>query len=397
MLFNARIIARGGARPDLILLAIEDITERKRAEEALRETAAMTYAGVQTAMDGVITIDERANILSFNPAAERIYGFSAAEVIGKSIAVLKDPAPHGENDGLLAHYLRVGEQEGSGRRKDGTTFPCDLYVSEFVEGTARRFVVTIRDVTERKYTEAHIRRQQAEMAHVLRVATIERFAAGLAHELNQPLTAIANDVETCATYIRTGKRGGRQLLELLDRAGAEALRAGDIVHHLREFVKRSEPRLESADLRDVVRNATRWLAREMEHEHITLRLDFAPGPLPVRIDHIQIEQVFVNLLQNAVDAIREARTGPRGIRIRTARTKDGMAEVAFDDTGAGVSAVATERLFEPFFTTKPQGMGMGLAICLTIAEMHRGRLLVEPGRSGSGTTVRLLLPLEESP
>jgi C4-dicarboxylate-specific signal transduction histidine kinase len=186
------------------------------------------------------------------------------------------------------------------------------------------------------------------------------------------------------------------LLPLLDRAGAEALRAGDIVHHLREFVKRSEPRLELADVGEVARSATRWLAREMEHAHIALRLDFAREALPVRVDQIQIEQVFVNVMQNAVDAIREAGTEPRGIRIRTARTKDGMAEVAFDDTGVGVSAVATERLFEPFFTTKPQGMGMGLAICLTIAEMHRGRLFVEPGRSGSGTTVRLLLPLEES-
>jgi C4-dicarboxylate-specific signal transduction histidine kinase len=234
------------------------------------------------------------------------------------------------------------------------------------------------------------------MAHVLRVATIERFAAGLAHELNQPLTAIANDLEACATYVRAGKGGSRRLLTLLDRAGAEALRAGEIVHHLREFVQRTEPRLESADLCEVARNATRWLAREMEHEHIKLRLDFAARKLPVRVDRVQIEQVFVNLMQNAVDAIREAGKQPREIRVRTSHTEDGMAEVAFDDTGTGVSAVAAERLYEPFFTTKPQGMGMGLAICLTIAEMHRGRLSVEPSKSGAGTTVRLLLPLEGS-
>jgi len=118
-------------------------------------------------------------------------------------------------------------------------------VSEFDEGGARRFVVTIRDVTERKRTEAQIRRQQGEMAHVLRVATIERFAAELAHELNQPLAAIANDLEACATYVRAGKSGPRRLLVLLDRAGAEALRAGAIVGHLRAFVQRAEPRFES--------------------------------------------------------------------------------------------------------------------------------------------------------
>jgi two-component system CheB/CheR fusion protein len=394
MLLNARTLTRGGGRPDLILLAIEDITERKRAEHALRDSAAMTRAGVQTAIDGVITIDDRATVLSFNPAAERIFGFTGREVIGQNFGILEVPQDRDESAGDPARHLRTGAREGRGRRKDGTHFPCDFYGSEFDDGSGRRFVVTIRDITERKRTEEQIRRQQAEMAHVLRVATIERFAAGLAHELNQPLTAIANDVEACATYVRSGKSGRRRLLGLLDRAGAETLRAGEIVHHLREFVQRTEPRLESADLCEVARHATRWLAREMEHEHIKLRLDFKAPKLPVRVDRVQIEQVLVNLMQNAVDAIREAGKEPREILMRTSRTEDGMAEIAFDDTGAGVAAVAADRLYEPFFTTKPQGMGMGLAICLTIAEMHRGRLSVKARTSGAGTTVRLLLPLE---
>jgi two-component system CheB/CheR fusion protein len=395
MLLNARTLTRGGGRPDLILLAIDDITERKRAEQTLRESAARTQAGVQTAVDGVITIDEGATILSFNPAAERIFGFMGDEVIGRDFGILEAPLDRDEGADALACPPCIGQREGRGRRKDGTMFPCDLYVSEFDDGVGRRFVVTVRDVTERKHTEEQIRRQQGEMAHVLRVATVERLAAGLAHELNQPLTAIANDVEACATYVRSGKGGSRQLLALLDRARAEALRAGEIVHNLREFVQRTEPRLEAADLREVARTATRWLAREMEHEHITLRLDFAAQKLPVRVDRVQIEQVFVNLMQNAVDAIREAGTETREIWLRTSRTEDGMAEVAIDDTGTGVSAAVASRLYEPFFTTKPEGMGMGLAICLTIAEMHRGRLSVEPGRSGAGTTVRLRLPLEE--
>jgi C4-dicarboxylate-specific signal transduction histidine kinase len=232
------------------------------------------------------------------------------------------------------------------------------------------------------------------MAHVLRVATVERFAAGLAHELNQPLAAIANDVEACATYVRAGKVAPRRLLGLLDRAGAEALRAGGIVHHLREFVQRTEPRLEVTDLREVARNATRWLAQEMEQEQIVLHLDGGARPLPVCIDPIQIEQVVVNLLQNGVDAIREAGATTREMWLRTSMGEDGMVEAAVDDTGPGVSAAAADRLYEPFFTTKPDGMGMGLAICLTIAEMHQGCLSVEPRAAGTGTTVRLVLPLE---
>ncbi len=395
MLLNARVLTRGGGRPDLILLASQDVTERKRAEQTLRQSGAMTRAGVQMAVDGVVTLDERVNILSFNPAAERIFGYAADEVIGQSFASLMLPRD-GDGAGSLARDLLAQEQETRGRRKDGTVFPCDLRVSEFHDGGGRRFVATIRDISERKRSEEQIRRQQAELAHVLRVATIERFAAGLAHELNQPLTAIANDIEACATYVRSGKDTQGRLLGMLDRAGAEALRAGEVVHHLRQFVRRTEPRLEPTDLCEVVRNSTRWLLREIENEHITLRLDLGTRPLPVCVDRVQIEQVLVNLIQNAIDAIREANTTTREIVLRTSRAANGTVEVAIDDTGTGLSPAAAERLYEPFFTTRSEGMGMGLAICRTIAEWHRGDLVVEPRTSGSGTTVRLVVPLEGS-
>jgi C4-dicarboxylate-specific signal transduction histidine kinase len=269
-------------------------------------------------------------------------------------------------------------------------------VGEYDDGTGRCFVATLRDITERKQTEEHARRQQAEMAHVLRVATIERLAAGLAHELNQPLTPIANHIETFATNVRAGNVGPRPLLGLHDRAGAEALRAGEIVHHLREYVQRGEPRLEPSDLTEIVRNATRWLAREMERERITLRLDLVAQPLPIVADRVQLEQVMVNLLQNAVDAVREAGTERRDIVIHTTQM-DGTAEVSVDDTGIGLPAAAAERLYEPFFTTKPEGMGMGLAISRTIVEMHHGQLAVEPRAAGAGTTVRLTLPVDRTP
>jgi two-component system, chemotaxis family, CheB/CheR fusion protein len=401
MLLNARILARGGDRPDLILLAMEDITERRRAEHALRESEAMTRAGITAAVDGVVTTDERGTVLSFNPAAELIFGYTGGEVIGQNVRMLMPPADLDAYEGSVADFLKAADrqaigiaQEVRGRHKNGTTFPMDLHLSEFDDGAGRRFVATIRDITERKWAEEQVRRRQAELAHVLRVATIERLAASLAHELNQPLTAIANEVEACATYVRSGKREPRRLLSLLERAGAEALRAGEIVHHLRDFVLRSEPRLESADLCEVIRNATRWLAREMEHERIALRLDLAPQGLLVLADRIQIEQVLVNLLQNAIDAIRDAGNEAREIRVRTSQGEDGMAEVLVDDTGIGFAAEVTARLYEPFYTTKPQGMGMGLAISRTIVELHHGRLSVAPRESGFGTTVRLLLPVD---
>jgi len=401
LLLNARTLARRGGRPDRVLLAIEDITERKRAERTLRDSAAMTRAGVRSSLDGVVTIDEHGTILSFNPAAEQLFGYTASEVIGQDIRMLAPLFEHATYDGYLASHPETGAQDafGSGReihgqRKDGTVFPVDLHVSAFDDGAGRRFVGTIRDITSRKQTEDKLRRQQAELAHVLRLATIERLAAGLAHQLNQPLSAIANGVEACAAYVRSGKRGPRRLLALLDNASAEALRAGEIVHHVREFVQRSEPRLEATDLCEVARSATRWLMREMEQERITLQLDLPPAGLPVQADRIQIEQVLVNLIQNAVDAIREAGKSVRQIRVRAAQRADGMAEVAVHDSGTGLSADIAERLHEPFFTTKPQGMGMGLAISRTIVEAHNGQLTIDARASGLGTTVRVALPLD---
>ena len=401
LLLNARTLARGSGRPDLILLAIEDITDRKHAEETLRESEAMTRAGVRTAVDGIVTIDERGTVLSFNPAAEQMFGYSGGEVIGQAVTML---APEADRGNGMASYLQAVDpetpglgQEVRGRRKNGTIFPIDLHVSAFGEGVRRRFVGTIRDITERKRTEEEGRRHQAELAHVLRLATIEHLASGLAHELNQPLAAIANEVEACATYVREGKREPHRLLALLERAGGEAIRAGEIVHHLREFVQRSPAHPAPMDLSEVVRNALQWFVREVEQAHIAMRIELASETLQVRADRIQIEQVLVNLLQNALDAIGETRDEPREIRIRTARTGDQMAEVVIDDTGNGVGAGVAERLYEPFFTTKPQGMGMGLAISRSIVELHQGRLSVAPRASGRGTTVRMALPLDPSP
>ncbi len=398
---DTRTLARGGGRPDLILLAIEDITERKRTEVILRESEAMTRAGVRTAVDGMITIDERGTVLSFNPAAEQMFGYSGSEVIGQTVAMLAPELGGADHAGPRFRpadpsVLGVG-REIRGRRKDGSAVPLDLHVSAFDDGVHRRFVGTLRDITDRKRTEEEGRRHQAELAHVLRVATIEHLASGLAHEINQPLAAIANEIEACATYVRAGTQEPRRLLASLEHAGAEALRAGGIVHHLREFVQRSPAHLEVTDLSAVVRNAIQWFTRETEQARITVRLDLTTMALRVCVDRIQIEQVLVNLLQNAIDAITDAVAETREITIYTSRREDRMAEVAIDDTGIGFHAAAAERMYEPFFTTKPQGMGMGLAISRSIVEMHHGQLSLMPRTAGSGTTVIMALPLDPVP
>jgi two-component system sensor kinase FixL len=272
----------------------------------------------------------------------------------------------------------------------------DLTVSEFHGDVGRRFVGTVRDITARKQAEEQLRLQQAELAHALRIATMERLAAGLAHELNQPLSAIANGVEACAAFVRMGKGKPAKLLDLLERAGTEALRAGEIVHRLRDFVQRGRGRREPIDLRELVRKASRWLMREMEREHVVLRLHLGTHSLPVLADRVQIEQVFVNILQNAIDAVRETGAGGREIEVKAGRGAQGMAEVLVHDTGRGLSGEVMQRLFEPYFTTKTQGLGMGLAISRTIIEAHEGRLSLQSRASGTGATVRVELPLHRT-
>jgi two-component system CheB/CheR fusion protein len=285
MLLNARALLRGGGRPGLILLAIEDVTERKRAQEAILES----------------------------------------EV--------------------------------------------------------------------RKQVEEERRQQQAELAHVLRIATIGELASGLAHELNQPLSAIANGLEACARYVRSGEPDSTKLLALLDDASAEALRTGEIVEHLRGSIQKGQPQFGQTDLGEIARAVPRLLKHEIEQEQITLRFDVGPHPLPIYADHIQIEQVLVNLVQNAIDAVRDTSRDRKEIQL-SACTVEGMVEAAVRDTGVGISAAAAARLFEPFFTTKPRGLGMGLAISRSIIEAHRGRIWVErPADGNLGTTVRFTLPL----
>jgi len=396
--YEARVIT---SERDEVVAIVRDITERKRTEQKLRESEARVRSILETVAEGIVSIDDHGTVLSFNPAAEKIFGYTADEVIGRNVKMLMPPPYRELHDNFIVSYLSTGVQKviGSrrevvGRRKNGTTFPMEVGVSEFHEGGGHRFTGIVRDIAERKQAEEQVRQRQAELAHVLRVSTMGELASGLAHELNQPLSAVANDVEACAAYVRSGDTTADSLLELLEHAASEALRAGEIVHHLREFVEKREPQLAVLDLRDLVRSVARLLEPELRQHRITLRLDPAPAALPICADGVQIEQVLVNIVQNAIDAILEAGGDQKEVGVRISQNEDGMAEIAVHDTGTGLSAGVAERIYEPFFTTKPHGLGMGIPISRSIIEAHHGRLSMAPRADGlSGTTVRLVLPL----
>ena len=393
-----------------IVITLSDV-----AAEALQEARLYAESIVDTVREPLLVLDGHLHVLSANRSFYSAFKVSEQSTVGRSLYelgnrqwdipqlryVLGEVLPQKQvlNDLEVEH-----EFEAIGRRTmllnarallRGGDRP-DLILLAMEDVTERKQIQqALRDGETRQQLEGQVRQRQTELAHALRISTVGELASGLAHELAQPLSAIANGVEACARYVRAGKAKSAKLLALLEEASAEALRAGDIVAHLRGFIEKGKPQFERTDLREIARNVPRLLGHEIEHEQITLRLDLGPQPLPIVADRIQIEQVVVNLMQNAIDVVREARRGHREIRLE-ARTVQGMAEVAVHDTGAGVSAAAAERLFEPFFTTKPTGLGLGLAISRSIIEAHQGRLWVEsPGDGGGrGTTVRFTLPLQ---
>jgi two-component system sensor kinase FixL len=314
--------------------------------------------------------------------------------------MLIKPAYRQEHDWDLAKYGREGssesvniDRETFGHRKDQTDFPMKLTLRDISGRKEGLVVATVHDLTARRRAEEQMRQHEAELAHVLRVSTMGEMAASLAHELNQPLNAIANDLRACEAYARAPQIDSGKLAPLLKRAGAEALRAGSIIHHLREFLQKGTLSLEVVDLGSLVREVTDLLRREIEENQVTLRLNLAPRRLPIHADTIQIEQVIVNLIRNAIEAMRNARHGSRVLELETTSTGDGMAELAVRDTGEGISKELAEQMFEPFFTTRAEGLGMGLAISRSILEAHNGRLWIDPQDSSTGATVRFALPL----
>ena len=246
-----------------------------------------------------------------------------------------------------------------------------------------------KDITARKRAEATVREHQAQPAHVLRVSTMGEMAAGLAHEINQPLGAIANVAQGSARRLRAGTIAAADLLPVVESIGAEALCAGEVIRRLRDLVRKEDPRQVPVDVNQLVRDSLRLIEAEARARGVAIALELAPALPRVAANDIQIEQVLLNLLLNGVEAVEADGRGQRVVTVRTAAADRGV-EVAVRDTGAGLPAPPAD-VFAPFFTTKPHGLGMGLSISRSIVEAHGGRLWAAPNPD-RGSTFRFHLP-----
>jgi two-component system sensor kinase FixL len=361
------------------------------------EREALLQAIVETSPDGLITIDETGRIQSFNPAAEQIFGYAAAEVIGHNVACLM-PSPYREqHDSYIRRYLRTGEKriigigrEVLGRRKDGTVFPLELAVGEVQAAGHRVFAGFVRDVSARRLAEARLRELQAELIHVSRLSAMGEMASALAHELNQPLTAIMNYAQATRRLLGGADEARASALSgLLDKIVQQGSRAGQIIRRLRQFIAKGETERTLADVNGVTEEASALALIGAAGKGIAVRRMLEDGLPPVLMDKIQIHQVITNLIRNSVDALGDIGRGE--ILIRTRRTS-AQIEISVADTGPGLAPEVAARLFQPFVTTKPNGMGIGLSICRTIVEAHGGKLSAGDN-PGGGAVFTVSLPL----
>jgi len=381
-------------------MARERARTASRSQE-LREREAHLQSILDTIPDAMIVIDERGLMQSFSAAAERLFGWGQAEVIGRNVDMLMPSPYHEQHDGYLARYRATGERRiiGIGRvvvgqRSDGSTFPMELSVGEIRVADRRFFTGFVRDLTERQETEARLQDLQAELVHVSRLTAMGEMASALAHELNQPLSAIANYLRGSRRLLEKGDPADLpRLAEALEKAGDQALRAGDVIHRLREFIGRGETerRIESISKLIEEASALALVGVKEVGVHVTMRFD--PRADQVLADRVQIQQVVINLLRNSVDAMRAVRSGE--LRVRAADQGDGFTVVTVSDTGSGISDEVLPRLFEPFMTTKKDGMGVGLSICRTIVEAHGGSIWAQ-NNDGPGATFAFTLPLAEA-
>src|SRR6476469_10069944 len=371
------------------------------ASEQPLEAEAHLRSILATVPDAMVVIDEAGLILSFSAAAEKMFGYSESEVVGENVKMLMPNPDRDRHDQYLINYLTTGKRKiiGIGRvttalHRDGNTFPIELAVGEAWSAGRRIFTGFIRDLTERQETLLRLQDLQSELAHVGRVSEMGTLASSLAHELNQPLTAVASYCE-----------GARELLErepdaetlamareALDEAAQQAVRAGQIVRRLRDFMSNGEMERRVESLQRLVTEANA-LALVGSREHgIDVQVSLDPNADLVFVDRIQVQQVLVNLIRNAIDAMIESPL--RKLSIRTLR-EDGMTRVTVEDTGTGISDTIADQLFQPFVTSKQSGMGIGLSICRTIVEAHGGRIWFEPG-SKCGTAFHFTLPSGEA-
>ena len=393
-LMSAAIVSDERGAPLFLIGTAIEITEHKRAEEELRRQALL----FENMLDGVIITDAQSRIIDWNPAAARILGYSRAEALEH---VVDDVLPADR----VAH-MRAAMQAGDkdhGRWsdvipvtcRDGSTRVCETVVVGLDGCAEPGQLIVVRDVTDQRQAEEEARRRRDELAHVARVAALGEMATGLAHELNQPLTAILYFARGCSRRLAGGSWDSNEVAEVIERIASQAERAAAFIERVRSFVRKDHPRFASIDVHEPLHGAAEFLAHDLREQGVAVRFELDEQLRRVHADPIELEQVILNLLRNAIEAVRDNTPGERAVTLRTASMAGEAAVISVEDNGCGFAESDSASLFDAFYTTKANGLGMGLGISRTIVEAHGGRLWAV-SQPGQGATFRFTVPFAQT-
>jgi two-component system sensor kinase FixL len=365
--------------------------ERRRwAVEDSQAREAHVNSILATVPDAMIVIDEGGIMQSFSSTAERLFGWLGHEVVGRNVSMLMPDPYRTEHDGYLDRYMTTGEKRiiGTGRivvgeRKDGSTFPLELSVGEMRSGDRRYFTGFIRDLSERQATEQRLHELQSELVHMSRLTAMGEMASTLAHELNQPLSAITNFIRGAGRRLSAPQPDIEKIRQGLDSAAAQALQAGEIIRRLRDFVSRGDTERRIESLPKLIEEAGALALVGAKPLGVQVRFQIDRRVDLVLADKVQIQQVLLNLIRNAIEAMD--RSERRELIIAAKALNDETVEIWVSDTGSGIREDVADQLFKPFVSTKAQGMGVGLSICRTIVEAHGGKIEVRSNPNGGAT------------
>jgi PAS domain S-box-containing protein len=371
------------------------ITERKRAEEALRESEARFRTFVDHATDTFMLHNEDGEILEVNRNACESLGYSRDQMIGMT-PFFFDLELNAATWQRNREHLKAGgiaTLESRYRRRDGTVFPVEVRMREFGQGEQRMIISLSRDITERKRAAEAFREMQAELTHANRAAAMGQITASVAHEVSQPITAMLCNAEAALSWLDSQPPDVADARRALATIVTDANRAGEVLNWIRALIKKTPGRKESIDVNNAILDVVTMARSELLKHGVSLQTDLATGLPLIEGYRVQLQQVVLNLILNAVEAMSRVDEPPRELRISTTRNASRGILVAVRDSGPGLDPKMVNRLFDPFYTTKPEGIGMGLPICNSIVEAHGGRFSAGANEP-RGAVFQFTLPLE---
>ncbi len=382
-----------------------DITELKRAEEAARRNEALFREFFKKSRLLFLSLDHECRVTACNAHLLESLGYEGTEIVGRNwidtvvpereratILQVFRQSIQGDSAANPVHYENdILTRSGVPRR-----IMWDSVVIDDPTGDAPAVIAVGADVTEQRLAEEEAQSLRDRLAHVARIGTMGEMATGFAHELNQPLAAINNYAQGVLRRMQTDKKKFPEIVQALESLSAQAERAGEIIRRIRWFVRKNALSKQLIDLNRAILDALAFLRSEAQEADVMLDLNLDDSLPEIEADSVQIQQVVINIVKNAIEAIRTVHGGPRRIDIETARIGSNTVKVTVSDTGPGLPPEIAADLFEPFVTTKEDGMGIGLSICRSTVQAHGGELTASP-RPGGGTIFRFTLPISTDP